>query len=402
MKHIHLIAGLIALLALAMGLVLADGNAKSVESRSIHALAPRDFIQKHMGSALQREAFRAVDLLPLYGSSELAIHDPYHANTLFHNYPTGFTVFTVGMDATEPLNMLQKLAGAGSDLRGKRVAISLSPQFLLAPAENEADYRHNFSLLQAYELIFSADLPWNLKQAVAQRMLDYPKTLGNQQVLSWALELCANGSLTSEALYNFLWPVGKLQMLTLQLQDDWETILFIQDEQNLREPVRSPSVLDWPALQARAEQEYRTMANNNPFGIENDRWPALQEHVLAAKGTMDDQQFLHALETSTGWRDLDLMLQTLKELGARPLILCMPLDGAYYDWRGVSPAVRPAFYAKLETVVGTYGYPLVDFAGHDQDLYFLMSPESHLSSKGWTFYDEALNAFYHGQLDSTQ
>ena len=42
--------------------------------------------------------------------------------------------------------------------------------------------------------------------------------------------------------------------------------------------------------------------------------------------------------------------------------------------------------------------PVVDFADHDDDMYFVIDPNSHLSRKGWTYYDRALDAFYQGTL----
>ncbi len=402
MKHAHLIAGLVSLLFLVGTLVVAEGYAHSLESAYIHALAPKDFLLKHQGSALQREAFQASDLLPFYGSSELEIHDPYHANTLFRKYPTGFTVFPVGVDATEMLNMLQKFAAVGDALRGKRVAISLSPQFFIEPQEPKKAYQANFSALQAYELAFSSNLDWSLKRDVAKRMLEYPGPTIRRTLLFWALNLCVDGSTWSEAIYGLLWPLGKLETLVINLQDDWQVVTYIWDDPGLRDPVREPGALDWPALQSTAARQARAAVTGNSFGIPDNLWVGLQAHVLSMKGQMNDRQFLRALDNSAGWRDLDLMLRTLKQLGARPLIICMPLDGVYYDWLGVSPQARSAFYAKLAAVVGAYGDPVVDFRDHEEDRYFLISPESHLSSEGWVFYDDALDNFYHGRLDSVR
>jgi poly-D-alanine transfer protein DltD len=42
--------------------------------------------------------------------------------------------------------------------------------------------------------------------------------------------------------------------------------------------------------------------------------------------------------------------------------------------------------------------PLLDFAEHDTDKYFLIDPWSHLSRKGWIYFDRALDAFYHDAL----
>src|SRR5207248_9366309 len=68
----------------AVGLPLAvlaafDHYARGMARRSIHALASELLEQKNQGRALQAEAFRQPDLLPLYGTSELqAYQGPFH------------------------------------------------------------------------------------------------------------------------------------------------------------------------------------------------------------------------------------------------------------------------------------------------------------------------------------
>jgi D-alanine transfer protein len=79
-------------------------------------------------------------------------------------------------------------------------------------------------------------------------------------------------------------------------------------------------------------------------------------------------------------------------------VLSQPLPGAYFDYVGVSAAARAQYYARLREVAAAYDVSVVDFADHDSDRYFVTDPNSHLSRKGWTYYDRALDAFYHGNL----
>src|SRR5438132_8454494 len=176
----HLAPAAIAVLAIGAALLGVDLYARTIERQSIHALATEMFEQKNFGSALQKEAFRNSDLLPVYGSSELIFQteyeQPFHARRLFEKYPTGFNIFSIGAKATSPLIVLQKLAAVGSELKGRKVVISLStPALFFDIRKVEPDsYAGNFSPLQAGELIFSTDLSLPLKQLAAQRMLAYP------------------------------------------------------------------------------------------------------------------------------------------------------------------------------------------------------------------------------------
>jgi D-alanine transfer protein len=381
---------------LAVALTVGEASAESVEGQYIYAVAPLRFMQKYYGDALQREAFRHTDLLPFYGSSELEIGDPFHVSTVFRLYPTGFTVFPIGGAGAEPLIYLQRLAAAGGDLRGKKVIISLSPQFFTEPSYWSNAYDTNFSRLDAYEFAFSDKFSFALKQGVAQRMLDYGETLAQDPFLNLSLKALADRSTLSNGLYFALLPLGKLQVLILQLQDHWATVDFIQSQDHL-DPVvpRRGARLNWQTLLAHADQAYMQRSDSNPFGFENSQWQKSGVDWMQAKGSLTDEQFLAALKRSEGWSDLALLLEGLKDAGAQPLVLSMPLPGNYLDYVGVSAAARQVYYKRLSDLVESYGMPLQDFQAFDDDRYFLWNPNGHLSSRGWIFYAQAIDAFYH-------
>ncbi len=395
----YLVAALLTLALLAAILIGGIWYVGSIERQYIHALAPYIFLQKNQGSALQREAFRQPDLLPVYGSSELGIDDPYNASNIFKNYPTGFAVFPIGMDDTEPLIITQKLAAVGGDLRGKKVVISLSAIFFSSATYHARSYLGNFSRLHAMELAYSTDLQLALKQDVARRMLQYPKSLEKEPLLKFALEKLVDGSPASLALYYASLPFGKLQTFVYELQDHWETLAHIRSK-----PKRNPNVahrpqtLDWAALRVQATEAYKQHANNNLLGMDNLIFNQIRDRLIAAEDSTSDEVFLGIVERSTEWTDLDLLLRELKDLGAQPLITCMPMKGIYNDYHGISSNARQIFYQKLREAVGKYGMPLVNFQDHDPDKYFLIDPSDHLSSKGWIYYDQTFDAFYHDAL----
>ena len=113
MKSPRLLSAATAGVLFATALSVATLYARRMEMRYVHTLAPQMFLQKHQGVALQRVAFRQADLLPIYGSSELNLRNPYHPSAFFREYPTGFTVFPVGNVGSTSLIWLQALAGVG-------------------------------------------------------------------------------------------------------------------------------------------------------------------------------------------------------------------------------------------------------------------------------------------------
>ena len=88
MKRVHLLSALAAILILSVTLTGGYLHARWLESRYVHALAPKPLRQTNLGSALQKEAFKYPDLLPLYGSSEISSSPSgYDAATVFRTYP---------------------------------------------------------------------------------------------------------------------------------------------------------------------------------------------------------------------------------------------------------------------------------------------------------------------------
>ena len=182
--------------------------------------------QKRNGIVLQRLTVRDPALLPVYGRLQVTVPDPFMATKIFRLYPTGFNVFTVGGDGTEPLIYLQTLATLGDELRGKQVVISLSPQFFLEAQPLRKSFRANFSVLHAYGFALSA-LPWELKQTVAARILDYPTARHKDGFLALLLHCCSKIPSFAASSFSPSRPFGELQETFIELHDHWAIVNYI-------------------------------------------------------------------------------------------------------------------------------------------------------------------------------
>lgn len=397
----HLASALAVLFLVVLMVVIGQTYAGWLENRYVHALSLQLFPQKRLGTALQRQAFYQQDLLPFYGSSEVELRDPFHVNRVFRMYPTGFTTFPVGGDLSEPISILQKLAAVGRDLAGKKVAISLSPEFFLEAETAPDAYAANFSPLHACEATFSPSLSWELKSAIAKRMLEYPTTLKRSPLIKFALAALADGAPSSLAMYYAIFPLGQAQCSIFGLQDHWETLTYIWQQSTLDpKVVKKERALKWNALLDHAMARYKARATNNPFGFDNAEWSRDGAGWLRAQDTSSDEKFIAALSSSQNWSDLELMLRVTKELGAKPLLLSIPFPGKYYNFIGVSLGARQKYYERMEALAARYGVDQADFQDHDNDQYFFLNPGGHLSSVGWIYYSEELDAFYHNDTSS--
>jgi D-alanine transfer protein len=384
-KTSNLAAASIALGTVAFILLAAAVAGAYFERRYVHVLAPVLFLQKTQGLELQKVAFAQPDLLPFYGSSELVVSAPNKATDFFQTYPSGFGVFSVGKPGSASLILLQKLAAMGSDLRGKKVAISISPTYFFRQDVPAAYYNGNFSLLQAGEIIYSPHLSFGLKRDVARRMLRYPKTLEKSALLAFTLRRLASGSLMDRAVYYGTVPLGLLENGILRIQDHCETLLYIL-KRVWRLPVavtRSLRTVDWDGLMADATAQARKHNNSDTGSVGPEKGP---------------EMFVAGEQNAHEWIDFELLLRGLNELGARPLVLSMPIDGKYFDRFGVGRPYRDLYYKRIRGLAEVHHIPLLAFEEHDLDEDFLVAHRDHLTDKGWLYFDKALDDFFHGQL----
>jgi D-alanine transfer protein len=382
----HLFSGLIASGLVAGVLLAAEMVAGHCEQSTILSTAPELFALKNQGLVFQRAAARAPNVLPLYGSSELtAVPVPERANVFFRTAPTGFQVSPVGAGGMPPLIILQKFGGLGSTLRGKKLAISLSPGLTAHPSLRA--YEGNFSLMAASETVFGTALDFKLKRQIASRMLECPGTFERDPLLGFALKRLASRRWLDHVVFCALWPIGKMQNAVLEMQDHFAAVVHIL--RNIKPaPEQRLEIIDWSKLIAKASAL-------NAADESKTRAPSSADNQIAPGS--HDATFRLSMNEGLGWRDLELLLRALASVHARPLLLSMPLAGEFYDQTGVSRSAREVYYKRLRALAQRYHFPLVEFKGHDEDPAFLYLQKSHLTAKGWLYYDRALDDFFHGR-----
>ena len=385
----HLFSGLTALGLATIILFAAQRALIRLEHATIVSTAPESFALKNQGLAFQRAAAHSPNVLMIYGSSELLRPaTPERGNIFFRTAPTGFQLSPVGGGGANPLIMLQKVGALGSALRGKRLAFSLSPGWFCTAKPGTQGYKGNFSPMAATEMVFGNALDFGLKRDIAARMLQFPETLEQRPFLEFALSRLASGQLLDRVVFCALWPAGKIQTALFELEDHWAAVHHIR-RQTKPPPRLQEETVNWPQFIAKASKA-------RPADAGMSQQPSRFDRKIT-RGSRD-VGFRSGVKASPAWIDLDLLLRCLATVHARPLILSMPLGGDFYDHAGVSRSARDEFYRKLPAVVEQYHFPVIEFQEHDEDPGFLIRHQSHLTAKGWAYYDRALDDFFHGRL----
>jgi D-alanine transfer protein len=367
----HLLAALIACAIVIAILCSGRMLAIQLERKTVHRIAPKDFFIKNQGLAFERAAARTPDILLLYGSSELIDPIPNRASDFFASAPTGFQVCPVGKAGATSLIILQKLGALGADLRGRKVAISLSASSFLTPAVRPDYYAGNFSPIAASNILFNNAIDFDLKAAIAKRMLQFPDTLAEDGLAELAARCFASGRPSDRVILMAVWPLGKLKNAMFDLQDHFEALVYI-----LAGGRRIP---DW--LRPDHSQRLHARRSKHP-----------KRASFHAITPARDAAFRSRVAAASEWTDLELLFRTLTELKANPLILSMPIDA--YVATGVSRSAREVYYERMRELAQRYHFPLVEFEQRDADPGFLIAHREHPTPRGWMVYNRALDDFF--------
>lgn len=397
LRYPHLAAAFAAVVILLAGSLTVLVRARARVRSSIAVLAPMTFPQKWRGVAVQREAFRHDELLPMYGSSELVVPMRNRATEFFGGAPTGFSMVPVGDHGSTPLSYVLRLGSLGDAVRGRKVVISASGTWFEVdnPLQVRAAFAANYSALQTGDFLFRSALPPALKQRVALRLLRYYDAIGPDALLRTAL-ICTARPCAIPGIMPALAAIWTLRSFPMRVLDYANSA----SEAGAGPPIaqRVSNHPDWPALEAKADSSWRLQSASNRFGIQDGVWARWSAILQAREGSKTDSAFLRIVRRSPQWTDFELLLATLDAEGARALVLNTPLKGPFLNFTGVSPEARVQFYDRFRAVTAPYRFVTRDFREYDADPNFLSEPGSHLSMKGWLIYDRIIDAFYHDSI----
>lgn len=395
-----------------------------LKSGTVAAVGVTPTFDTFQGSILQKEAFQSPKILPLYGSSEMSMIYDYHPAKVF-TPETGVTPFLVGKGGTQTLIHVLNIASLGEEVRGKKLAVFLTPQWYGSGGISQSTFEGNFSALHAYEILRNPKLSSKLKHEVAQRLLQFPGAYQDYPYLEKVLALQGKPG-SSAQIAKLLYTIpAQMEYAALAFQDaaktEWEVkrlpaqtvaqysgnspnlqIASSQEPKRNQNPVQGAAIVgirttvrpQWSDLRTEAIEQGKKSTDNNPFGMDNGFYisnilPKLQERKDSDKSAN--------YSSSPEYEDLKLLMDVLKEKGAKPLFVILPMNGRWADYTGISGTERQGCYKRLAQMIQTEGFALADFSTHEKDDYYLRDPW-HLAWKGWVDVDEALDQFYRGGL----
>lgn len=345
------------------------------------------------GTLLQHFALQTPGVLPMYGSSEFGHGGNYNPTKLFSGKPTGWIPYLVGHAGSE--DIIQALYASAQELKGKKIAISLSAQWFGRNGIAQNTFGANFSALQTYEMLANPALSTQTKTELAQRLTQFDEVKKSYPILAEMLKNYGQNNLQSKVLEAIYWPMGKIELAALEIQDAEKTVKVLEhlppnEVAKNANSTRSKRLPSWAILEQRANTDVKKNESNNPYGVSNQYFNQNKGKLPKIKESSVNGHFYPSQE----YKDLDLLMQVLKEEGADPIFMIQPVNGRWYDLMGFPKEQRQKYYQEIRTRCSENGFALADMSGHEYDPYFMDDP-SHPSEKGWVYFDKALDQFFH-------
>lgn len=358
---------------------------------------------------LQEKAFANHQYLPMYGSSEFNyLTVTYHPAHIFDPSNAGFRPFISAAAGNTCLIQVQNIASLDRFPVGKKEVIVLSMQWFHRGGIAEDAFGRWFSSLKAYEMVFNPSLPNELKQKIADRLLQF-QTVKNDKLLSLTLESTKSPDRIQSF---FIRLAGRCKMQFLREFDYLHAAETLWKARNQTLPEIDSTgftAQDWERYHKDADITSAQKSTNNPYGMMNETYDKSFRQIAekGAKEAKDKEDTKNASslkksppakmgsswDTSTEYEDLRLLVSVLKALNSNALFVIQSGNGYWYDLIGPNRADRVAAYAKAHRIVANAGLKIADFSDHEYDKSFLVDA-SHPGWKGWCDMDEAIYKFY--------
>ncbi|ETI70233.1 D-alanyl-lipoteichoic acid biosynthesis protein DltD [Neobacillus vireti] len=346
------------------------------------------------GKYVQQKMLEDKHFLPIYGSSELARLDRFHPVNYFKETGEDFTPFLVGRGGTESLIHFLNFSEHTDQLKGKKIVFVLSPQWFQPNGTDESHFAPNYSSLQGYDLAFNKKVNPTVKKMAIQRLLTF-SPIKNDPMLSIMFKAEITNDPWTKRGAAIVRPFASAYR-DLMVKKDLYYTLAGGTSRN-REISSKVNNMSWEQLAVQAEQVGKRKSTNNPFYVSDYQYDKIKKMVPSLK----DKKGKASYGKSPEYDDFQLVLDLLKESGAQPLFISVPVNGNWYDYTGFPKEGRTSYYERIKKQIESEGFQIADFSDHEYDPYF-MKDTIHIGWKGWVYTDKAIKEFYEGKEISTK
>jgi D-alanine transfer protein len=338
------------------------------------------------GKYVQQKMLNNSRYLPIYGSSELTRLDRFHPSNYFQVTKAGFTPFLIGRGGSESLIHFLNFSEHIGQLKGKKIVFVLSPQWFNPKGADESHFVPNYSSLQGYDFAFNNKINPIVKKKAIKRLLTY-SSVKDDPILSTLYKAEVSNDQWTKREASLLRPIALSYRSLLEKKDLYYTLWGSKARsRDVNPAVKGKS---WSQLEKAANQYGAKRVTNNPFYVENSQYNKFKSMLPSLKNSKINASYGKSVE----YGDFQLVLDVLKQAGADPLFISVPVNGRYYDYMGFPKQGRTSYYKRIKKQIESEGFKIADFSNHEYDPYF-MKDTIHIGWKGWVYTDRAIKDFY--------
>lgn len=345
-------------------------------------------IIRDRGGMLKDQMKEDGDLI-LLGSSELSSEVNQNPINMFPNNYADYDVSIYGRAYTQSLQHATILSNISNIGENDKVAIVISAQwFENSTGIDGSNFSVNFSEQQFYEFFKNEKISKENKIYYAKRISELLK--GSEEYIEERIysNLYYRDNITSKITLSLLKPYYNLKEYMLKTKDKVQTIKLLQnlDEKN----EKTVKDIDWDEQYEIAEAEAEEKVTNNDIYVEDSYY---DKYLRDTYDSLKDRWKDIDLVKSKEMEDYKFLLDTFNEIGVKPLVILMPVNGLYYDHLGLVEEKRTEFYNTVEEIAKDKGFDVVNLQNKEYEKYYLKDV-MHLGWKGWLKVDEEISKYF--------
>jgi D-alanine transfer protein len=358
-----------------------------VNDRTVEKAATNLDTNMFQGYIIQNKMLKDPKYLPIFGSSELSRMDPFHPSNYFKANPMGFTPFLVGKGGTESLSHFLNFSVHANELKNKKIIFILSPQWFVKEGLNESHFAPNFSVLQGYQFALNPKVDHKLVVEGSKRLLSY-EVVKKDIVLSSLLKANIYHDKIHQTKAMLVKPFAHTFLRLLERRD----LILSLMEPPLKKPHPNYQLTKgrtWGHLNIEASNMAKRKSNSNHFYVDNLYYKTMLKPKMK---TLKNYKRKASYAVSPQYSDLQMVMDVLKETGAKPLFVSIPVNGYFSDYTGFPKEGRTLYYQKVRKQIEDNGFPVLDLTNNEYNKYFF-TDTIHLGYKGWIAIDKGIEQF---------
>lgn len=314
----------------------------------------------------------------LLGSSELGTKIHENAVNLFPINDQTYDLSCFGRPYCQDLQQGSALASANIKENQKVAFIVSIEWFERLEAIEPYNFAVNFSDIQFYNFLNNPKISEENKYYYAQRTYSMLSKSKKYPAEALYAKLYYSNNFLYKPIEFILSPYYKIKQYLLNVKDKALIYKEIKRLPNKGENLNKKEI-DWDKEYSKIKKENKKATYENEFHLEDSYYKShlgyLNEY---GEGSSKDEELMKSKEVG----DYKFFLSTCKEIGVKPYIIMLPVNGWYFDYLGLTKEKRDEYYNEITRLANEDNLEVLDLREYEYKEGFLGDP-MHFGKEGW-------------------